>query len=67
MASLPGIGWAATGAAVPTFADGLPRSRPEAQGISSASILAFLDGAERGAFELHSFMLWRNGHVVAEG
>ncbi|MGJ7534147.1 MULTISPECIES: serine hydrolase domain-containing protein [unclassified Variovorax] len=67
MASLPGIGWAATGAAVPAFTDGLPRSRPEAQGISSASILAFLDDAERGAFELHSFMLWRNGHVVAEG
>ena len=67
MVSLPGIGWAASGAAAPVFSDGLPRSRPEAQGISSASILAFLDDAERGAFELHGFMLWRHGHVVAEG
>lgn len=67
MASIPGLGWAATGAGAPAFADGLPRSRPEAQGISPASILAFLDDAERSAFELHGFMLWRNGHVVAEG
>lgn len=67
MASIPGLGWAATGAASPAFADGLARSRPEAQGISPASILAFLDDAERSAFELHGFMLWRNGHVVAEG
>ncbi|OUM02236.1 hypothetical protein A8M77_12050 [Variovorax sp. JS1663] len=61
------MGWAAVDRAAPASADGLPRSRPEAQGISPAAILAFLDDAQRNAFELHGFMLWRNGHVVAEG
>jgi CubicO group peptidase (beta-lactamase class C family) len=64
---LPGIGWAQAGAAAPVMSDGLPRGRPESQGIAPASILAFLDDVERGAFELHGFMLWRNGQVVAEG
>jgi len=67
MASVPGLGWAATGQAAPVPADGLPRGRPEAQGVSPAAILAFLDEAERGAFELHGFMLWRRGQVLAEG
>ena len=72
---LPGAGWAAAPArnngagSLPgtAFADGLPRSQPEAQGIASGAILAFLDEARRNAYELQSFMLWRNGHVVAEG
>ena len=50
----------------------LPRSSPEKQGISSRGILAFLEAAEKQAAgkrskELHSFMLLRHGHVVAEG
>ena len=49
------------------LSDGLPRARPEAQGISSSAILAFLDEVDRGGFEMHSFMLWRDGAVVAEG
>ncbi|MFS2055709.1 serine hydrolase domain-containing protein, partial [Variovorax sp. CT11-76] len=53
--------------AAPVPADGLPRGVPEAQGVSSSAILAFLDEAERGAFELHGFMLWRRGQVLAEG
>ncbi len=48
-------------------AGGLPRSTPEAEGISSAGILAFLEAAARGKHELHSFMLVRHGRVVAEG
>jgi CubicO group peptidase (beta-lactamase class C family) len=45
---------------------GLPRSRPEEQGVSSASILEFLEAAVAARIELHSFMLVRHGHVVAE-
>jgi CubicO group peptidase (beta-lactamase class C family) len=45
----------------------LPRSRPEAQGISSSALLAFLEGVETAKLELHSVMVVRHGHVVAEG
>jgi CubicO group peptidase (beta-lactamase class C family) len=45
----------------------LPRSQPEAQGISSSAILAFVDQAEKNIDALHSFMAVRHGHVVAEG
>jgi len=44
----------------------LPRSRPEAQGISPAALLAFVDEADRKIDSLHSFLLVRHGHVVAE-
>ncbi len=46
---------------------GLPRSSPEAQGIASSAILAFLEAADQKALGLHSLMLLRHGHVVAEG
>lgn len=49
------------------FADGLPRSNPEAQGVSSAGVLSFVEAADRDLDSLHSFMLVRHGHVVAEG
>jgi CubicO group peptidase (beta-lactamase class C family) len=45
----------------------LPRSTPEAQGISSAAILGFIESAEARINALHSFMLLRHGQVVAEG
>ena len=45
----------------------LPRSAPEAQGISSADLLGFVDEAEQKLNALHSFMLVRHGQVVAEG
>ena len=45
----------------------LPRSAPEAQGIPSSAISAFLDDAEANVNDLHSLMLLRHGHVVAEG
>lgn len=47
--------------------DGLARSRPEAQGVDPASILAFLDEVSAAGLELHSFMLARNRQVIAEG
>jgi len=45
----------------------LPRSAPENQGISTAAIVGFLDAVEKTGAGLHSLMLVRHGHVVAEG
>jgi CubicO group peptidase (beta-lactamase class C family) len=47
--------------------DQLPRSAPEAQGVASSAILAFVEAAEQQLEHLHSFMLLRHGHVLAEG
>jgi CubicO group peptidase (beta-lactamase class C family) len=45
----------------------LPRSTPEAQGVDSAVIRAFVEAADSRVNSMHSFMLVRHGHVVAEG
>jgi CubicO group peptidase (beta-lactamase class C family) len=45
----------------------LPRSTPEAQGVSSSAILAFVEAAEKSVDSVHSVMVLRHGHVVAEG
>ena len=45
----------------------LPRSNPEAEGVSSDSILHFLDAIGNTNHEFHSFMMLRHGKVVAEG
>lgn len=44
----------------------LPRSEPEKQGVSSIGIVKFIEAADRQISSLHSFMLVRHGHVVAE-
>ncbi|HEV8378428.1 MAG TPA: serine hydrolase [Tepidisphaeraceae bacterium] len=44
----------------------LPRSTPEAQGVSSAAVLSFIDAADK-IDSMNSFMLLRHGNVVAEG
>lgn len=44
----------------------LPRSTPEAQGVSSAQVRKFIEAADKRVTTMHSFMLVRNGHVVAE-
>ena len=46
---------------------GLPRMTPAAKNVSASGVLDFLNAAEAGGFELHSFMLLREGAVVAEG
>jgi CubicO group peptidase (beta-lactamase class C family) len=46
---------------------GLARSTPEAQGVSSAGISAFLDALAKSNHEFHSFMMLRHGNVIAEG
>ncbi len=49
------------------IADKLPRSNPEAEGVSSAGIIDFLNAVDTGSVELHSFMFIRHGKVIAEG
>jgi len=44
----------------------LPRSEPEAQGVSSLDLLSFVDLLDH-VNTMNSFMLVRHGHVVAEG
>ena len=52
---------------MPVVAQGpLPRSTPEAQGISSAAVRAYLEAADREVKTMHSFMLVRHGKVIAE-
>ena len=65
LVALIACGGTFVGAAEPSSA--LPRSSPEAQGIPSSAILAFVEAADRNIDAMHSFMLLRHGHVVAEG
>lgn len=45
----------------------LQHSAPEAQGVSAAGILEFINAAENSKTEFHSFVLMRHGKVVSEG
>jgi CubicO group peptidase (beta-lactamase class C family) len=46
----------------------LPRSAAAAQQVDPAAVLAFVDAVEADpAIELHSLMVVRHGHVIAEG
>ncbi len=45
----------------------LPRSTPEAEGVSSEGIIDFLNAVDTGSVELHSYMFIRHGKVIAEG
>ena len=45
----------------------LPRSTPEAQGISSQAIAEFVGAADRNVNTFDSFMIVRHGKVIAEG
>ncbi len=44
----------------------MPRKSPETLGVSSKGIISFLEEAEAASLELHSLMVVKNGHVVAE-
>ncbi|MDB6137306.1 MAG: class beta-lactamase-related serine hydrolase [Verrucomicrobiaceae bacterium] len=46
---------------------GLPRSTPEAEGVDSKGIEAFIDAIAHSKHELHSFMMLRHGKVISEG
>ena len=45
----------------------LPRSTPEAEGVSSKGIMNFLDAIATTKHEMHSIMILRHGKVIAEG
>jgi len=45
----------------------LPRSTPEAEGVSSSGVLALVSALETQINEVHSLMLVRHGKVIAEG
>ena len=49
------------------FGADLSRSSPEAQGVSSSAVLSFIQAADNDIDALHSVMIVRHGHVVAEG
>ena len=51
-----------------TTARPLPRSTPAEQDVEAAGVLALLDALEAAdGIEMHSLMVLRHGHVVAEG
>ena len=46
--------------------DPLPRATPESQGVASSGLLAFVEALDR-LDHVHSVMVLRRGHVIAEG
>src|SRR5260221_1564607 len=48
-------------------AGALPRSAPEAQGVSSAALLDFVNTLDQQIDGMHSVMVVRHGQVIAEG
>ncbi len=44
----------------------LYRSQPEEQGVAAAAISRFVTAVNNSNNELHSFMLVKNGHIIAE-
>jgi len=44
----------------------LPHSTPEAEGVSSAQIVKFLNAMSSGTHEMHSFIMLRHGKVIAQ-
>lgn len=45
----------------------LPRSTPEAQGISSQAIIDFVEAVDKNVNTMHSYMIVRHGQVISEG
>lgn len=50
-----------------TYPDGMLRGVPEDYGVSSHCILDFIEEIDNRGIELHSFMFFRRGRVLAEG
>jgi CubicO group peptidase (beta-lactamase class C family) len=72
------IGWCTAGlvitpsylSAFPGSAKGvnnLPRSTPEAQGVSSEALTKLFDAMDASEIDFHSIMVMRNGYVIGEG
>ncbi|MFZ9661244.1 MAG: serine hydrolase domain-containing protein, partial [Chitinophagaceae bacterium] len=49
------------------FGQPLPRSTPEAEGVSSEAIMKFIDSYSKEKHEQHSYMIVRHGKVISEG
>src|SRR2546423_15455441 len=45
----------------------LPRSTPEAEGVSSEGIFNFLKAVDNSRNEMHSFIFLRHEKIIAEG
>ena len=52
---------------ISVYAQNLPRSSPEEQGVKSKNIIDFLDAVNSSKHEFHSFVFVRHGKVIAEG
>jgi len=50
-----------------SLADDLPRSLPEAEGVSSRALQDLVDTLDRDLEGIHSLMIVRHGKVIAEG
>lgn len=48
------------------FADGLPRSTPEEQGVPSETIAKFFEQVAQKGYDVHGLMMLRHGKVIAE-
>jgi CubicO group peptidase (beta-lactamase class C family) len=48
-------------------ADGLQRAHPSALAVDADAVAGFLNDVDGAGLDLHSFMLARNGYVIAEG
>ena len=46
--------------------DGLQRSTPEAQGVSSEAVANVFKALDEGGYNVHSLMILRHGKVIAE-
>lgn len=65
---LSGLGlFAASALALCHAAHPLPRSAPEAQGVSSPALQALVRGLDQQIEGMHSLMVVRHGRVIAEG
>ncbi len=63
-----GAGWLALAAISLVHAAGpLPRSAPEAQGVSSAALSELVGALDQRIVGMHSVMVLRHGQVIAEG
>lgn len=51
---------------VACWAQSIPRSTPEAEGVSSAAIQTFIESYKKEKHELHSVMIIRHGKVISE-
>lgn len=49
------------------YADGLTRASPADAGVDARAVLNYIDTLFANDLDLHGFMLYRHGHVVAEG